>query len=88
VLQSFLPKSCLGESERKPPFVSSMRGLRGHGGPLPFNPPRASTRLREGMTMQRRRGRNMIFLLNLLFITAEIHHRGIPAMNHLEGMNG
>jgi hypothetical protein len=84
--ESSLPKSLYSESERRSPFDSLMRVLRGNGGLRPLNPPRALAPLGEG-TM-RQRGRNWRFLLNLLLIAVEVHHRGIPTTNHLEEKNG
>jgi hypothetical protein len=80
-----MQKSLHDENERRPPFASPLRGLRGPGGPLLLNPPRALAPLGEGTT--RWRGRNWRFLLNLLFIAVEVNHKGIPTTKHLEGMN-
>jgi hypothetical protein len=57
-------------------------GLRGHGRSLPLNPTRASAPLGEG-TMRQRRW-NWRFLLNLIEITAKLHHRWVPMTHHLE----
>jgi hypothetical protein len=59
-----------------------MSGLRGHGRSLPLNPTKASVLLGEGTTRRRRRNRR--FLLNLIGITDELHHRWVHTTHHLE----
>jgi hypothetical protein len=61
-------------------LTSPARGLRGHGRSLSLNRTIASAPLREGTTRQRRVNRR--FLLNLIRITAELHHRWVPTMHH------
>jgi hypothetical protein len=55
--------------------------LRGHRGSLSFHPARAASSLREGTT-RRRRG-NRWFLLDLVIVAAELHHRRVAATHHL-----
>jgi hypothetical protein len=63
-------------------LTSPTRGLRGHGRSLSLNPTRASAPLGEGTTRQRRWNRTL--LLNLIGSIAELYHKWVPTMHHLE----